>query len=350
MWLRIGVFGILASFLLCLFTTEIAATTCPAEFAQLIEIDREVESFLDRFPYHPSPMTYPDAKTGEWKTMNFAQTRERWMEFIKALALVSYPAGEPVYIELEMNNRGRYRFRLQDKWVEGWRKLGLITPTNHFNLNIRPQEVEENFDRMAASFGFHTAVRFHRDSRGFDPSSVFARYLIGGYLPFDDLHAMFFHMPDILDPVRRRAFILAERFLILEEAVKKRSAESDTSKHALISFNIINGYFEGAYLAHGDTLSGFLNFFSPNTQDSSVTEGPSFKERQLFLQKLSQSKLVEIEAVLRREPVSLQYEDDSHWELMFYVMDVIASRWVELGLQAEGLEDFIGDVRKARSN
>lgn len=316
-------------------------------------VAKQSRDFVGRFPVVLVSVGGNDPATGQRILVLPRDTLARWTEFVEQLARVNFDKdSSPLIYLFDRKEKKKKPIRISKVTVDGWRYLGLIGRDGRFNLKITPSEVVENFNSFWKSSGFEGhefqtwLIPGHREL-GFHSSREFAQMIIGRRIPLDDLHALFFHLPDLLNRDRRDMFILMERFLLLEEDIKNKSADSVPPSEKFISHEMITGFFEGSYRGIDGVVSGFVGF---NNHRGTIIE-PLHGDGSAWLDHL-ELRLKggdDLASTVRDFGVSPIFPDDFHWYLATLVLEKVAATWRAQGANHPKLDTFIKDVKAKKA-
>jgi hypothetical protein len=261
------------------------------------------------------------------KQMPVQRTAEReiynnWRELIIELDKTDFSKPSPYYVTLSTYGIHHTRaFRLQDHWVEGWRKLGLIRD-GRWNHDVTIDQIAENFEKAS---GFRTTIplRKHIPNDIFLHSLTFAEMIgVKRTLPLDDIHSILFHTADLIDPFKRRMFEIAERFILAEYAYQGHFKDGYGIN---ISYNLVNELIEGYAPTEGHHLSGVLDIMFKENRSWQQKHSPLFYKWRLENYK---SNPEELRALLLKDGISTIFPDNElHWYFALKIMEIFLPHW-----------------------
>jgi len=260
--------------------------------------------------------------------------KDAWLEFLMA---VSQPEAEKRGLQLfRSENVSPPYLMLAPHYWKGWRELGLINQAGDFQFSLGLFEMASRFRKAMRKAQFPLEVFFPKRRelhwRGnFLSSQEFAVSILKGAVPIDDLHAIFFHLPDLLDPTRRKYFLWSVRFLELEQLYREIKKVPDSSALG-ISERLFHDNFEGKDWPDPMTLSGYIQLMNPHFRG--VEPRPSWSA--LDWEALSSQSSEDFIAALQQKGFPRPQPDHSHWKLILpAVRKVLGFYRADLGSSAE---------------
>ncbi|TVQ81112.1 MAG: hypothetical protein EA369_00635 [Bradymonadales bacterium] len=330
----------------------------------------DVAGFVDRFPVNLTPVQESLGGAGKPSVMVPDTTRFRWIEFVYQLSLIDFSQpGEPdiVMRDLSGPNEIWRPLKISSAQIEGWRRLGLIQDNGDFNLQVTSHELVHKFEEESVKSrqvqspifrefreGRHWQA-YLRPSRtshyegGFDSGLYFAKLIVSSEIPMDDLHIVFFHLPDLLDPVRQSLFYLLERSVLLE--ARWRNSHSETLEGPPAFESLITQFFEGAtILREQNLLNGFINFINPAGRilSTSSAKVPSLSDVIKGINKAAEGSALAYHRWLASEKTIPVYHSEQHWILISYAVERFLRKIEKDGFEDSWLRLLIDQFRTNR--
>ncbi len=247
--------------------------------------------------------------------------KDAWLEF---LFEISKPNAEKNGLHLfRTNASAQSHLSAAEHYWRGWKELGLLSKTGELQDPISLFQVGSRFRKAMRRAGFPMEVYIPKMgslhwSGSFLPSKDFAVSILKGSVPIDDLHAIFFHLPDLMDETRRKFLILSVRFLEIEELYREIK-KIPPSSPLTISEQLFHDNFEGTQWANSKTLGGYIQLMNPKLRGIEPHSGWTTSE---WLE-TSHGSLPHLMEAIRGRGFPKPELDHSHWRLILPVLERI---------------------------
>ncbi len=263
---------------------------------------RAAQRWLNRFPINEVGVA------GDYQFQ--ISLKHIWLEFLLELSKPNVREEGLILSIVDPQNQ-LANFHLTPALWNKWETLGLVLPEGGLNPNADIEEVGRLFRRHSKAAGFAIRAEIpdtmpHHWKGSFYSSKKFAEALLGGVLPFDDMHAIFFHAADLIDPVGQKYFLWLVRFLELE-ALYHIASHQGRSEALTLGESIFHMYFEGTTWPDAQRLVGFIQLASLHLRGLTCS---SSWEALGFTRALAQGPK-EIETYIREHGLPLPRDDYS---------------------------------------
>ena len=256
--------------------------------------------------------------------------KDAWIEFLLEL---SSPDRQKIGLHLFRTDASAqsHLFPAHLYW-SAWKELGLLSESGTLQTQVSLFHIGSRFRKAMRGVGAPMEVyvpkreNLHWSGR-FLSSKDFAVSILNGSVPIDDLHAIFFHLPDLMDETRRKFFLLSVRFLEIEELYREIK-KLPLSEPLSLSEQLFHENFEGTRWADSKTLGGYIQLMNPNFRGTEPDSNWSSSE---WIE-ASSGSLNELIQTIRTRGFPRPEHDHSHWKLILPVIErIVLSYQSDLG-------------------
>ncbi len=248
--------------------------------------------------------------------------KDAWIEF---LLEVSKPHAEKNGLHLfRTHASAQSHLFLAHHYWRAWRELGILSDTGELQTQASLFHIASRFRKAMRRVGVPMEVYVPQAGslhwRGkFLSSKDFAVSVLNGSIPIDDLHSIFFHLPDLMDETRRKFFLLSMKFLEIEELYREIK-KTWPSKTLSPSEQLFHENFEGTRWPDSKTLAGYIQLMTPTLRGTDLVPGWSSSE----WVEASHGPLNELIEAITVRGFPKPEQDHSHWKMIMPVVQRIA--------------------------
>jgi len=256
--------------------------------------------------------------------------KDAWIEF---LLEVSKPEAQENGLHLFRTQASAqsHLFPAQHYW-RAWKELGLLSDSGKLQTKVSLFEIASRFRKAMRKAGVPMEVYVPKGgslhwSGQFLSSKDFAVSVLQGSMPIDDLHAIFFHLPDLMDETRRSFFLWSIRFLEIEELYREIK-RYEPSKSLSFSEQLFHENFEGTHWPDSKTLAGYIQLMNPILRGTEPASNWSASDWTA----VSGGPLSELIEAIKARGFPRPEHDHSHWKIIMpAVQRIVLSYQSDLG-------------------